>query len=329
MRKMEFEEFAGFVEKMLPYYLPDPYRDAEYARESVQKMNTSYEGLVIKTEGITPSPIINLNAFYQDYLDGATYDSVMDSIVETIKGKNISIVGADLIDLAKDYEKAKEHLCMRVCNLERNSDFLEYAVHRNEGEFAITYHLEAEGDGGVYSTTINTKMLEGWGITAEQLFEDGARTQAEHYPVICKTLISYMGAGEDPEEPGPFILTNTGQVYGAVTLFYPGVMDQAAEKMQGNYFVLPSSIHEVLLVPEDDPESFHMLQELVKDVNDRIVSSSDWLSDEVYHYDAIEKMFEKASDYADRVRENEMQIPQIKKKGIMPMAMEATSEKEL
>ena len=104
------------------------------------------------------------------------------------------------------------------------------------------------------------------------------------------------------------IITNDRLVDGASAIFYPGVMDLVGERMQGDYFILPSSVHETLVVPDDGGVSLQELTDMVKEVNMTQVSPEDQLTDQVYHYDIADHVFEKAETFAERklAKETEM-----------------------
>ncbi len=88
------------------------------------------------------------------------------------------------------------------------------------------------------------------------------------------------------------VMTNQEQMFGASALFYPEAMDQLAEKMGGNYFVLPSSVHEIIAIPNDGNSTAKDLEQMVHEVNATQVDPKEQLSERVYHYDAKERAFE-------------------------------------
>ena len=88
-------------------------------------------------------------------------------------------------------------------------------------------------------------------------------------------------------------------------IFYPGVMDQVGERLNGDYFILPSSVHEILVVPDDGNISFRELTDMVKEVNRTQVAPEDRLTDQVYHYDTADRIFEKAGTFAERKKQKE------------------------
>ena len=88
------------------------------------------------------------------------------------------------------------------------------------------------------------------------------------------------------EEDVPmFILTNTEKYFGAYSIFYPNVQQHVADVLNTSYFVLPSSIHEMILVPDSGLYTPRELQDMVKSVNQTQVDPRETLSDSVYYYD--------------------------------------------
>ena len=92
---------------------------------------------------------------------------------------------------------------------------------------------------------------------------------------------------------------------GAAVVDYPGFMDDIADKVGGDFFVLPSSIHELLIIKDDGTQNFRDLETMVREVNASVVDSSDRLSDNVYHFDNDNKIFELASKHNERENSKE------------------------
>ena len=105
-----------------------------------------------------------------------------------------------------------------------------------------------------------------------------------------------------------FIATVPDKNSGAGVLAYQDFMDQAAEKIGGDFYVIPSSIHEILLVPDNGEVQAEGLKEMVQEVNATEVSPEEKLSDNVYHYDSKEHIFELAEKYEARQQEKEAAI---------------------
>ena len=119
------------------------------------------------------------------------------------------------------------------------------------------------------------------------------------------------------------VVSNERGLNGAASLFYPDQMDKVAEKIGGDYYILPSSIHEQLVVPDDGNMSSVDLGNMVREVNATQVSPEERLSDEVYHYDSKDKVFEKAATFEARQKTKQQEMAGTKKEAAMENATKA------
>lgn len=226
-------------------------------------------------------------------------------------------------DILFDYEKAKERLIIRVCNVEENKDMLDKIPHECKEDLAITYHiLLTQEDDYSGTVTVNNDLLKNYGITSEQLHKDAIKSSQKLLPPCLSTmqelLFDAMGTEarnlltiDKPEiNDLMLVLRNEGQIHGAAALFYPGVLDKIAEIMKGNFYILPSSVHECILLHDEDTVELNNLKDLVREANKTTVGPNEKLADQVYHYDMNEKMFEIADDYKSRIsaKDNDRKI---------------------
>ena len=327
---MNFEEFINTIKDTIKEYLPEDYRDAEVNILENRKLNTNYTGLTVTREGDTLAPTINLNNLFDSYSKHPEHSitAVMQEVASVIQHT------PETFDIGRimDYDRVKKNLFMRLSAAEKNNDLLEHAPHIRKEDLAITFHIMLDqSDKGTATTMINDNMMEAYGIDLDQLYQDALLNS----PVICPAQIENMGealsrmmiedmksAGAPPEviqemekdlkesnKDNPMtIITNDRLVDGASAIFYPGVMDLVGERMKGDYFILPSSVHETLVVPDDGRVSLQELTDMVKEVNMTQVNPEDQLTDQVYHYDIADHVFEKAETFAERklAKETEM-----------------------
>lgn len=224
-----------------------------------------------------------------------------------------------------NYDKAKEFLFIRVCNSKENEDFLKKVPHVDIEDMAVTYHIKVSGDErGVASTPVTNGMMKMYGITHEQLMNDALESSPKVNPPeivnmdelmesIYREQFAMMGYNEEqiavmlkdmPRSEIPMIVvTNTDRTNGAAVMFYPDVMEQLGDKLSGNFFVLPSSLHETIVVPDNGNMEYKELLAMVTEINATQVDIQDKLTDQVYHYDVTDKVFEKASSYEERKAE--------------------------
>lgn len=213
-----------------------------------------------------------------------------------------------------DYQQTREHLIIRACNYAKNKSRLRNIPHHVIADLALTCHLmEREKEGGICSTVVDYGMLEWMEITEEVLFADAFTFSPSNLPPLIRPMESVINIimGLEPDIPLRIplkeqmmrfcprndmpVLTNQENVNGAAVLFYPGVMELIGEQMQTDYFILPSSIHETILLPDDGTYLLSDLKDMVMEINRTEIRQQDYLSDSVYHYDRARRLFSRAS----------------------------------
>ena len=91
-------------------------------------------------------------------------------------------------------------------------------------------------------------------------------------------------------------------------IFYPEFMDNMGELLGNDFFILPSSIHQMLILPDDGQVDAEMLRDMVKEVNATQVAPAERLTNDVYHFDTKDHVFEKADRFTERQKEKEAQV---------------------
>ena len=230
------------------------------------------------------------------------------------------------------YDEAKKHLFMRVSNIEENLQVLDNVPYVERADLAITFHIAVEeNEAGRGSAIVTNNMMESFGVTRNQLYKDALENSSFIAPVMIDNLGEVVGRMEIEEmeargaseeeirkaeeriyvesQYNPmFVVTNETLLYGGSAIFYPGVMDQLGEVLNGDFFILPSSVHETLVVPDDGRISCHELTAMVMAINEKEVAPEDRLADEVYHYDTRDHVFEKAESFTERKRAKGQEI---------------------
>ena len=120
---------------------------------------------------------------------------------------------------------------------------------------------------------------------------------------------------ESSEMPTFFVVTNTERIDGAGVIFYPEFMDNMGELLGNDFFILPSSIHQMLILPDDGQVDAEMLRDMVKEVNATQVAPAERLTNDVYHFDTKDHVFEKADRFTERQKEKEAQVAKTEKVG--------------
>lgn len=210
----------------------------------------------------------------------------------------------------REYEQAKESLGFRVLEIARNRKYLEDKVYTPIGNgLAKIYVLYGGGEpesktSELEAAMVVTEELRGqWGVSAAELEETSEKNEVRRHPPVLydmqNILLNSMGISQErnnhlgteveTDPDGMYVLTNERGAYGAASFFYPGVQSWIAESIGGSYYAIPSSVHEVLVIPAISPSGLSAgeLERMIHEVNRTVVSAEEKLSDHVMHYDAL------------------------------------------
>ena len=193
---------------------------------------------------------------------------------------------------------------MEVVSAETNADMLKNVPHQNMEDMAVVYRFVLDSnENGRASILATNNMIEAMGVTPEQLHADAMENAPQIKPAqitgMSEVMAEMMGVSVDE------LATVSDKVMGAGVLAYQNFMDDAAERVGGSFYVLPSSRHEVLLVPDNGQMSLGDLEAMVREVNATQVAPEDKLTDSVYHYDAEAKVFELGEKFVTREQAKE------------------------
>ena len=202
-----------------------------------------------------------------------------------------------------NYEAAKPYLTCRLINAQKvpadrpHKSFCE--------DLAVTYHVVlGEDDRGTASTPVTNMMMEGFHVSPDQLHEDAVkgmkRMTPSTYNTMGNVLMDLFNTDVSPIPPGDddvmYVLSNTTRFAGAAALLDEELMSEITDKHKLGFVMLPSSIHEVLILPqkEDMPFDFEGLNEMVREVNAHEVVPEEQLADHAYWYDPETRQFTNA-----------------------------------
>lgn len=327
---MQIQEFNQYVKDHIKEYLPPEYETAKVSIQEVTKSNDRMlSGLTILREGENYSPTVYLEPFAEQVAQGRSLEDALREIAEiqTIHHAHTPVN----ITTFMDYETVRPMLSMKLCDPEMNRDYLKDKPHTPCGDLAVFYRIQVERtENGIAAAAITNNLLESWGITKEQLHKDAVQAENERNPVrfysMEDVMTEMMGLAEpdnlfDQTAPLPldftpmYVLTNPDKVDGAAVLARDGVPEKIGELVGGNYFVLPSSIHEVLIVPDNGNMQLKELADMVKEINRTQVSPEERLSDKVQYYDhetgqlgqkQEKSVLGRLSDHKEQIRQVDM-----------------------
>jgi len=288
--------------------LHDRFPDYELETMDVTKLQgQSYPALSVKPSGSDIAVSLNMAPYYDRAESGADMEVILSEIAKATAEAIDQTPALNLSEL-KDYDQMKQRFSLQLIPVSGNEEKLSQIPHRNIEDMAIVYRfdfpLDAQNTGSILLDNI---LMAKYGIDEKKLADDAVKAAVRNHPPTLRNMTEVMkdmmgeSSGIIPNEDSPlWVASVEGGQNGACVIQYPGFLEEAAKKLDGNFYILPSSIHEVLLVKNDGFMKLSDLEDMVRCVNQTEVASKDKLSDNVYHYDSKEKVFEKARSFEDR-----------------------------
>lgn len=300
MDKKEF--YVKVIEKM------NEYLGAGYEIE-LRKVNKNngliLDGMTIKKDGTDISPTIYLNSYFSAYKDGRSFDQLFVHMVRSFE----SCVTPDIDPRSlEDFDNISSRILYKLINAEKNRKMLDEVPHILWNDLAIVFFYSfPEGPIGNATFTIRNEHMSSWGITLDDLVRCSRENMPRNAPAqlipLSRMVALIMGDTdsldegddmfgddikcEDPDEihTPMYVLSNKDRMFGAAAMIYSNRIGMLAEHVQHNIYILPSSIHEVILLPDEGGGDTDYLRSTIKEVNETQVESEEVLSDSLYYFD--------------------------------------------
>lgn len=307
---MEYNEFKELVQDKIMDYLPEGYQHLKPEVSAVTKVNTVLDGLTLCPErisGAVASPTVYINNLYETYRDtGKSLDAILTQTAKVfVDSLNDSqkIVG-QMEDALKNF---KEKVTFKLINYEQNKEYLADRPYRQFHDLAVVYSVAVLADKDFTgSAVVTNSLMESLGTTEEELFQLAKEnTRSLNPPRVCTMFDMLSGLARDngfemspelPTDAEMYLITNKTGVHGASGLLYEDLLHELAEKLQDDLYILPSSIHEVIVVPDNGRVDLEYLADMVHEVNATQVDLTDQLSNQVYHYNRENRELTQATD---------------------------------
>ena len=315
MENMDYESFKKeFTEDIKEKLYEMGYGDVDIKINNIKKVNRDYEAMNVVPEGGVMGVSFNLEEIFTKFEQSGDYDSVLKNTTSFV-ANGIDTAPKTDIDNLLNYEEMKNKLSIEVISAEANKELLLNIPHDRIEDLAAVYRFVLKSEStGKASILVSNEMMQKMGITHEQLKNDALYNAPIIRPAVIKgmneVIKELMGKeayeianGTGNVEESVYVATVPDKDSGAGVLSYQNFMDQAAERVGGDFFILPSSIHEILIVKDDGEMKAELLRNMVQQINRTELMPEDKLSDNVYHYDSKEHVFELAEKFEARQKE--------------------------
>lgn len=296
--------------------------EVDVSVRDVQKNNgVIMKGLTISDCYSNLSPTIYLDSFYEQYQNGKTLGEIVRSVIGVYEETRIE----NNVDMRffTDYRKTAKRIFCKLINYEKNKELLEDVPHKKCLDLAVVcYYAYVSDIVGNGTITIRNSHLQNWCISEERLFreamentekvlkykwydmhammkeilKENLREKIVRFPIpddiewpeswtdqVAEQIVD--GMLEEEKDSPMYVVTNCNKFLGAVCMLFDSVLEEMGEMLGSDFMILPSSIHEVIMVPVGETGEIEHLKDLVSEVNRTQVEPHEVLSDAVYYYD--------------------------------------------
>lgn len=296
--------FAYGVSEQIHQYLPEELQEMEFeVVQNVKNNGVILTGLSARVPGENISPVLYLNDFYDEIKAGASIEETMEAIASCIENcRNDAMMNLNVGN--HDIDRMQDKVTPMLINGKANRDMLQSMPHVQVEDLAMIFKVDLKmpGSSGIGTMKVKNEMLERWGISKEELYSRAVSNVQKHdAPVLVPmsemvfelatdrdsdtNLLDNPEMLSDYENEAMFVLTNESRHHGTAALVCPEVMNKIHELIPNGFYILPSSIHESLIISKECGMSAKDLGQMVRDVNREMVSREEVLSDRVYEYD--------------------------------------------
>lgn len=298
---MEFTNFKTLVKEEVVKRTQGQYK---VKLNDVRKNNgVILSGITMTQENSNISPTIYLNRYYEAYERGeAAFENIVEDVLDAYERNKVG----KSIDMKYflNYENIKDRIIFKLVHAERNKELLEDVPYVRYLDLAVVFQcLVKEEQFGNATIMIHNAHMKLWEKTAQELYERALMNtpRLQRYDmksmqdIVCEMMFFESEGLIEREEREEYleelsdsvpmyVLSNRSRVQGASCILYPDILKDFAAAVGGDFYILPSSIHEVILLPVQGDEDSEAFKRMVKEVNETQVEKEEVLSDSVYYY---------------------------------------------
>jgi hypothetical protein len=295
---MDYTSFCNALTLSLSSYLAP---ETNVHLQKIRKNNgILMDVLCFLKEGAGCSPMVYPDTFYREYLSGRTMEDICLDILAAIKKEPPFSDG--FLDALHDFSSVRGRIAFRLISRDANSGLLNDIPWVPFLDLAMVFYLLLGSTASAQTTAlIHNEQLSLWNLTSAGLYALAVANTPALFPASIFSLEELLSGqlpslprqetaapahlpAEDGSSPGIYVLTNSVGIHGAACLAYSDVLKNFADAAGTDLIILPSSIHEVLMIPDTHIYRYGEIREMIKKVNTEDVPAEDRLSDELYLY---------------------------------------------
>lgn len=231
---------------------------------------------------------VYIDDYYENYLNGRTtieevLECIKDIIEEFENSGDYNKISEEL-EILYDFEKVKGQLFIKVMDTKRNLNLLDTLIHENFLNLSIVPYIKM---GTEMTINVNQKIQKCWNIEEKEILSIATKNTFKESNIDFVSFTEMLGIPSFG--PEMYVLSNKDKFFGASMITSREILLSVAKKLNSNFYIFPSSVHECIILKESSDSDSTEYLKMVEDINESVVDGSDFLSDAVYYYDLLEE----------------------------------------
>ena len=293
---MTYGEVKDYLEKEVVEEMKSEVTFRYFTKRRINNLN--YEAMMVLRDGEKILPMFPVEPCFNAYKNNIlSLELIKDLLIDRLNNqlREAREVLARILETADTIKK----IYMRIVNYKGNEEWLKNYPHERRLDFAIIYYIHIEEPMAEFNAVdISYRLMEELNLKEDELHDLAYANSVRDRGAVIKKLSEYIceeeGESEDMISTREimFMLSNNTNCLGAVCIFYEGILEKFAEQIQDDFYIIPSSIHEVIMIPCKYADAEY-LNKLIKEVNNKLLLPQEVLGDEVYVYEKDSNVMKK------------------------------------
>lgn len=291
---MDYQQFVTTLKEKVAFILGEKI-DIQI-HTALKNNGNERTGLTISEKHINLSPTIYLEEYFKHYQDGESIEDIIESILDVYH--EVKFEHSWQVHTISNFDIIKEKIVYKIIHAPQNEILLQNLPFVPFLDFAIVFYILFEVDEkGTATIPVTEDLIQLWETNLNEIHQLAKQNTPKLLPAVFKpmriVIEELLGNPCDnivQADDIMFVLTNSLRSLGAACILYDEVLFHIGNFLKENYYILPSSIHEVIIIPESQTPDKDTLNEMILEVNETQVELEDVLSDHVYYYDRQTKI---------------------------------------
>jgi hypothetical protein len=255
-----------------------------------------------------------INVYIDDLFMRYEHGEELTQLLEEAKTRCLTALQTEIPPIPREssfrLDRIRDRLTVRLLDVRSNRSYMMDRPYIDAGNgLVMVVQINAEETiMSEWIITVNNTLLESIGCSREELLTAALSNTIRLEPPVMFRLRDFVFSDEQQnlleeydesvqkDSESAYMLTNKSRFKGAAVLFYPGVMAKTADILGCGFYVLPSSMHELIIIPDSMGMSIRSMTEMLHHGNEAYVDEEEFLSDRVFHYDPFEGHLRIASN---------------------------------